>query len=82
MSIYRIVDIDTGAVVAKNVSWDKASYLAQDYAAKYAKYGTLPNIFEECHACLGEGIDRAHKWDDGSYAHCPECDGYGYYETS
>ena len=30
-----------------------------------------------CPECEGTGLDEAHKWPDGSFASCAECQGYG-----
>ena len=30
-----------------------------------------------CPECEGTGRDEAHKWPDGSFAACEQCQGYG-----
>lgn len=27
--------------------------------------------------CKGDGLDKKHKWPDGSFASCETCEGYG-----
>ncbi len=41
----------------------------EEFAAKYKQ--------SICPECNGSGLDKAHKWPDGSFASCEQCEGYG-----
>lgn len=34
-------------------------------------------VAKPCEVCEGTGLDKLHKWPDGSYASCETCNGYG-----
>lgn len=37
----------------------------------------LKNMIPKCKKCQGTGVDLNHKREDGSFASCEECEGYG-----